>query len=84
MLGKIALVLKHLGIAYILYLDYVNKINLPILAIVLIALGALGALGMCKVWSSKKDPLFDYVFKFNAILVAFCAVLIFKHVKSMN
>ena len=81
MLGKIALVLKHLGIAYILYLDYVNKINLPILAIVLIALGALG---MCKVGSSKKDPLFDYVFKFNAILVAFCAVLIFKHVKSMN
>jgi len=79
MLGHISLVLKNLGIMYILYLDYVNEINLPIVAIILIALGALG---MCKVGSSSKDHL-NYHY-YNAILAVFCAVLIFKHVKSMN
>ena len=82
MLANLSAVLKNLGIIYILYLDYVNKINLPILAIVLLGLGAFG---MCKVGCSMKvkDPLFNYHY-YNAILVAFCTVLIFKHVKSMN
>ena len=81
MLGHLSMFLKNLGIVYILYLNYVNQINLPILAIVLIALGSFG---MCKAGSLSKDhPTFNYHY-YNAILLAFCAFLIFKHFRSME
>lgn len=57
-LGHIFLVIKTLGILYVLYLDYCKKINLPLLAILFILIGSFGMSGVGH--SSNERPVFNY------------------------